>query len=297
MGAVILDGPRSRFHPLPVCGLALGPRDEALLTAIFLNRTMTRGQIQALFFSSVPRCNARLRQLYDWGYLSRAYLPTAPFGSQGLYSVGRSALPLIALYLDRTGIRADEADVAAQCRRPALSLLEHTLAVGDVYVAAQKATALRPHVRLDHWLPERFCRHEYEVRRADGSTGPGTGRWRKEVFQPDAFLRLTRGDASAAGNFFLEVDRGHTNSRQFAGKLRTHAHFLGSGLFADVFGWERFQTLVVTTGQKRLDNLRALAEREGSTLFWFTTSEAVDRSGILAPIWRAPFTADALELI
>lgn len=297
MGAVILDGPRSRFHPLPVCGLALGPRDEALLTALFLNRTMTRGQIQALFFSSVPRCNARLRQLYDWGYLSRAYLPTAPFGSQGLYSVGKSALPLIALYLDRTGIRADEADVAAQCRRPALSLLEHTLAVGDVYVAAQKATALRPHVRLDHWLPERFCRHGYEVRRADGSTGPGTGRWRKEVFQPDAFLRLTRGDASAAGNFFLEVDRGHTNSRQFAGKLRTHAHFLGSGLFADVFGWPDFHTLVVTTGQKRLDNLRALAEREGSTLFWFTTSEAVDRSGILAPIWRAPFTADALELI
>lgn len=297
MGAVILDGPRSRFHPLPVCGLALGPRDEALLTALFLNRTMTRGQIQALFFSSVPRCNARLRQLFDWRYLSRAYLPTAPFGSQALYSVGKAALPLITQFLDQTGIRADEADVAAQCRRPALSLLEHTLAIGDVYIAVQKAVAARPQIRLDHWLPERFCRHEYEVRRADGSAGSGTGRWRKEVFQPDAFLRLTREASPATHNYFLEVDRGHTNSRQFAGKLRTHARFLGSGLFADVFGWPDFHTLVVTTGQKRLDNLRALAEREGSTLFWFTTSEAVDRSGILAPIWRAPFTADALELI
>jgi len=292
-----IDGPRSRFRPLPVSGLALGPRDEALLTALFLNRTMTRGQIQALFFSSVPRCNARLRQLYDWGYLSRAYLPTAPFGSQALYSVGKSALPLIARYLDQTGIRADEADVSAQCRRPALSLLEHTLAIGDAYIAVQKATALRPQIQMDYWLPERFCRHEYEVRRADGSAGPSTSRWRKEVFQPDAFLRLTCGDTSAARNFFLEVDRGHTNSRQFAGKLRTHAHFLGSGLFADVFGWTDFHTLVVTTGQKRLDNLRALAEREGSGLFWFTTFEAVDQSGILAPIWRAPFRADVLELV
>ncbi len=258
---------------------------------------MTRGQIQALFFSSVPRCNARLRQLFDWGYLSRAYLPTAPFGSQALYCAGRAAFPLIRQYLDLTGLRADEADIAAQCRRPALSLLEHTLAIGDVYIAVQNALAVHAHIRLDHWLPERFCRHGYEVRRADGSAGAGTGRWRKEVFQPDAFLRLTRGASPAARNLFLEVDRGHTNSRQFARKLRTHAHFLGGGLFADVFGWPDFHTLVVTTGQKRLDNLRALAEQEANGLFWFTTFEAIDRSGLLAPIWRAPFTADALGLI
>ena len=129
------------------------------------------------------------------------------------------------------------------------------------------------------------------------------------MFKPDAFLRLARVDAPlvrethqqrgscAARNYFLEVDRGHTNSRQFAGKLRTHARFLQSGLFADVFGWEDFQTLVVTTGRKRLDNLRALAEQASNDLFWFTTFEAIGQTGILAPIWQAPFTEDFRELI
>ena len=153
----------------------LGPRDETLLAALFLNRTMTRGQIQALFFTSVPRCNARLRQLFDWGYLSRTYLPTAPFGSQALYCVGKAGVPLVLEKMARAGIRADEADIRAQCRRPALSLLEHTLAIGDVYIAVQKALAAQPQARLEHWLPERFCCHEYEVRRTEGTTASGPG--------------------------------------------------------------------------------------------------------------------------
>lgn len=267
--------PRSRFCPAPAAGLTLTARDEALLTALFLNRVMTRGQVQALFFSSVPRCNARLRQLFDWGYLSRAYLPTAPFGSQALYSAGRAALPVIG---------------------EALSLLEHALAAGDVYLAVQKALAACPSVRLEHWLPERFCCHEFEIRRTDAAGG--SGRWRKQIFRPDAFLRLVRADDARncflddARNCFLEVDRGHTSSRQFLGKIRTHGRFHQSGLFAEVFGWDDFQTLVVTTGDRRADNLRALAEREGDGFFRFTTSAAVERAGFLAPIWRSPFRPD-----
>ena len=285
-------GPRSRFRPAPAAGLTLTARDEALLTALFLNRVMTRGQIQALFFSSVPRCNARLRQLFDWGYLSRAYLPTAPFGSQALYSAGRAALSVIGKALDRMGLSAEGADVTAHCRRPALSLLEHALATGDVYLAVQKALAACPGVRLEHWLPERFCCHEFEIRRTDAAGG--ASRWRKQIFRPDAFLRLVCSED--ARNCFLEVDRGHTSSRQFLGKIRTHGRFHQSGLFAEVFGWDDFQTLVVTTGDRRADNLRALAERERDGLFRFTTFALAEREGFLAPIWRTPFQEDARGL-
>lgn len=262
--------------------------------ALFLNRTLTRGQLQALFFSSVPRCNARLRQLFDWDYLSRSYLPTAPFGSQALYTVGKAALPLVTARLAGEGLALDPEDVRTQCRRPALSLLEHTLAIGDVYIAVQRALGVQADVRLERWLPERLCRHEYEVRRAEGDA---RGRWRKEVFQPDGFLRLARRGAPSGCNAFLEVDRGHTNSRQFAGKVRTHGRYLASGLFAETFGWDDFRTLVVTTGQKRADNLRLLAEQEGNPRFWFTTFEAVDHLGFLAPIWQAPSRPEPVSLI
>lgn len=262
--------------------------------ALFLNRTLTRGQLQALFFSSVPRCNARLRQLFDWGFLSRSYLPTAPFGSQALYTVGKAALPLVTAHLAGEGLALDPEDVRTQCRRPALSLLEHTLAIGDVYIAVQRALGAQAAVRLECWLPERLCRHEYEVRRAEGDA---RGRWRKEVFQPDGFLRLTCRGVPSGCNAFLEVDRGHTNGRQFAGKVRTHGRYLASGLFAETFGGDEFRTLVITTGPKRADNLRALAEQEGSDLFWFTTFESVARAGWLAPIWRAPSRPALASLI
>ena len=293
------DGSRSRFSQLPIGGLEIGPRDRDLLFAVFLNQTLTRGQIQTLFFFSVSRCNARLRQLFDWGYLARATLPTAPFGAQALYMAGKAAVPLLTQQLAAADIQAEMADIRAQCLRPALSLLEHSLAVADVYVAVQKALEARPGVRLEHWLPERFCCHAYELRRTDGSGSGSPGRWHKEVFRPDAFLRLTAARAGelASANYFLELDRGHTNSRQFLGKLRTHARFLESGLFRDSYGWDRFQTLVVTTGRDRARNLRKLSEQEGSGLFWFTPAEAVQKDGILASIWHVPGHSDPVPLI
>ena len=212
---------------------------------------------------------------------------------------GKAAVPLLTRQLAAAGIQAETADIRAQCRRPALSLLEHSLAVADVYLAVQKALNARPDVRLEHWLPERFCCHAYETRRTAGSGSGSSGRWHKEVFRPDAFLRLTAARAGelASANYFLELDRGHTNSRQFSGKLRTHARFLESGLFSDSYGWDRFQTLVVTTGWDRARNLRKLAEQEGSGLFWFTTAEAVQEKGILAAIWQAPGQTGSVPLV
>lgn len=91
---------RSRFTPQPKAGLRLEPRDELLLSDLFLHRAMSRGQIQALYFSSIVRCNARLRQLFDYGYVTRYYLPAAPFGAQAIYSIGKAAVPLVARRLE-----------------------------------------------------------------------------------------------------------------------------------------------------------------------------------------------------
>ena len=42
-------------------------------------------------------------------------------------------------------------------------------------------------VILESWMPELQVRHEYEVQSV-------SGKWQKQVFKPDAFLRLQAGE-------------------------------------------------------------------------------------------------------
>jgi len=284
---------RSRWQPDSGTRVHLGERDAELLTALFLHGAMSRAQIQALYFSgvSLTRCNGRLRQLFDGGYVTRHTLPLAPTGAQAIYSLGRAAAATVAACLSAQGLEADAADIRAQCREGlAPMFLEHTLAIVDFHLALRHAVSRpdgaesepetrklelerRPKPEIERWLPERLCRHEYEVR------PPGGGSWQKEAFKPDGFVRLSmpskEGEPPAYFHYFVEIDRGHVSSAKFLGKLRGHSRYLDTGLFQETFGGASFQTLVITTSPARLQNLAELVAREGSTLFWLTTFDAV----------------------
>lgn len=281
---------RSRFVPKPAAGLRLEERDEQLLCDLYRHRFMARGQLEALYFSSTVRCNARLRQLFDYGYVKRYYLPAAPYGAQAIYSIGKNAVPLVTSRLE---VEADE--VARHYRGTRTPhFIEHTLQVVNVWLALReacqdeacqdearkKADDVTLEVSIERWLPEMLCRHEYQIREK------GTGQWKKEAFKPDAFLRLAH--HGRFSNFFIEVDLGHTSSRQFLGKLLTHQRYLDSGLFQQIYAGHEFQTLVITTGPRRVSNLKALVEKQGSDLFWLTTFDLVHDKGILNAIWQRP---------
>ena len=238
---------------------------------------MTRGQIQALYFHSVVRCNVRLRQLFDHGYVARYYLPAAPFGAQAIYSIGKAAIPLIAKTLEM-----DMAEVTKQYRRSKTpTFIEHTLEIVSLMLAFREVAVQDPKIKMERWVPEMLCRHEYQIQQ-------GSSRWVKEIFKPDGFVRLVTKSGGQLWNYFIEVDLGHTSSCQFRGKLIAYEQYLKSGLFREIYGCDSFRTLVVTTSPKRLENLRTLVAAQQSSLFWFTTFAAIRPVGILAPIWRAP---------
>lgn len=310
--------PRDRFRPQPIAGLVLTPRDSTLLCDLYQHAVMSRRQIQALHFTSTPRCNARLRQLFDFGYVVRHHLPgaacAAPYGIEGLYSIGKAAVPIVA-----RSLQVDPSEVSQGYRRTlTLTFLEHTLEIVNLLLAFRRAVtppmlpeaALTPEAgtappdvappgptpQIDRWLPEMQCRHEYDIRAAGGH-------WTKEIFKPDAFIRLKRANGDYR-NFFIEVDLGHTSSRQFLGKLHTHQRYLESGLFKEIYGGEHFKTLVVTTTEARLQNLLKLVEAENSRLFWFTTfahitaaPDATTRPKITDDIWQTPFARTAAALL
>jgi hypothetical protein len=265
--------PRSRFTPKPTAGLRLEERDEQLLCDLYQHRFMTRGQLETLFFTSTVRCNARLRQLFDYGFVKRYYLPAAPYGAQAIYSVGKNAVPIVASCLE-----ADTDEVTRQYRGTRTpSFIEHTLAVVDVWLAFREACAKTVTVEMERWMPEMLCRHEYQIREK------GTKHWRKEVFKPDAFVRLAVDGHFL--NFFIEMDLGHTSSRQFLGKLHTHQRYLESGLFHQLYRDDDFKTLIITTGQRRLKNLASLTSGQNSQLFWFTSQARFKMEGPLGRVW------------
>lgn len=268
--------PRSRFQPKKGVGMRLEERDEQILCDLFLHRLMSRSQIEKLYFSSTVRCNARLRLLFDHKFVLRHFPPAAPFGAQAIYSVGKAALSIIARRLDK-----DLPEVTRYFRRTQTpTFIEHTLAVVDIWMAFREATQLSEEVTLDLWLAEMQCRHDWSIH------APGD-KWRKEAFKPDGFARLET--PNGYFNFFIEADLGHTSSHQFEGKLLTHQRYLESGLFEQTFGCQEFHTLVITTGERRLKNLREVLEKNNSQLFLFTTFELLQSRGVLGEIWVSPF--------
>lgn len=266
--------------------MRLEERDEQLLCDLFLQRLMSRGQIERLYFTSTARANARLRQLFDHKFVTRFYPPVAPYGAQALYIVGPTALPLVAR---RLGMELPEVQRYHR-RSKTPTFIEHTLAIVDVWLAFREALEGHSAWELERWLPELLCHHEYDIR-ASG------GQWRKETFKPDAFVRLAQRDADVFRSYFIEVDLGHTSSRQFLKKLKTHARYLESGLFRESFETDSFRTLVITTGQRRLNNLKSLVAAQNSDLFWFTTFADLKQQGALNAIWQVPFDKAPVFLI
>lgn len=262
--------PRNRFTRQKAAGIVLTERDREILSGVFLHRAMRRDQIEALYFGSTPRANARLRLLFDHGLLMRSFPPEAPFGAQAVYTIALAAVPAVAAHLEW-----DEAEVRATTRKsPTPRFLEHTLAIVEFYLALRRDVAATPGLALEKWLPEILCRQEYEARR--GSTGA----WCKEVFRPDAFARLRVGER--VRDVFLEIDLGHTSRPEWERKLASYAEVLQSGLFEETYRSEAFSLLVVTTGPRRAQHLASL---KAPILVQLTTLRSVATDGgALAPL-------------
>ena len=276
--------------------IRLEERDLKLMTDLFAHGALLRGQAQRLHFSSLRRCNRRLKQLYDAGYIARAPLPLGPqatlaptedggWGGQLVYRLGSAGAPFVAL---RLGWSLGE---VRRLLKPGTPLyLAHTLEAAE-FRLGMMADAAKAGVEIVRFLPERLLVHKYEVR----EEGQERALWRPEVFRPDGFFQLAAG--SSQSFFFVEVDLGHTSAREFAMKLQIHLRYRATGLFAQRYSGRDFRTLVVTTGPTRREHLRAIAEDHSTDLFWTATLADIGRYGPLAPIWHVPRGTVPIALI
>ncbi len=93
---------------------------------------------------------------------------------------------------------------------------------------------------------------------------------------------------------------GHTSSSEWKVKTDIAVRYRRSGLFQTRYGAPGFQTLVCTTGERRLAHLRHLLTRHlGETdaaCFGLTTFADIAAEGLFAPICRVPSEASPLRL-
>jgi hypothetical protein len=166
-------------------------------------------------------------------------------------------------------------------KRPRWLTLAHDLRINDFRIAVTQATKASSHFELVRWLSE----FELLQMEKKGRKIPG---------RPDGFCVLQRPSPTLPGKreelaLLIEIDNAnHSLGRFVKRKVKPLLSFIGSPKYEQTFGVSFGACFVITTGQKRLENLKAKTEEAGGNgRFYFTTFDQVQTHTVLQqPIWQ-----------
>lgn len=277
-------------------GVALTPRDIALLESLWWMRCATRLQLQRLHFTPKSMamhrhgglqaerrgvspelapssiCIRRLGLLRVHGYLSARRRPLASGGGATpfVYAIGPRAVSLLAERLDV------EAAVVAQRQRQdsRLSWLfyEHRAALTDLHIAFQIA-ALERGATLEWQGDEEVAAAALSVV-VDGKRLP---------VRPDAVGAVSLREGGRA-SFFIEVQRTSRPS-VFRRKALAHAAFWAGGSYEQQFRSRSLRVLTVVESDHQRDHLKAaVTGAEPARMFWFGLQQEVVTAPF-GPVW------------
>ena len=261
-------------HPKP---MRLTTRDEHILETIYTyDGILSLQQIDRLFFSGKGRSQprTRMRTLYDHGYVNmpdREHIHLIPLG-ETVYWLDKKGAALVA------ALHGETINNFRWRKTPKYALLKHDLAVNDFRIAVNKACENKPFA-LTRWVPE-----------AELFAYPDTisfknmqGKWLKGQVRPDGFFIIQKMIDSKPFAFLLEMDMStKDNPRFIREKVLPGIAYLKSDVYRQRFGVPYGRYLVVTTGRKRLFNLKEQTEQVGGNkLFYFTTFDAVQPTTVL----------------
>jgi hypothetical protein len=266
--------------------MVLTERDKRIILAVYENRYMSRDQIRNLFFNVTSMANERLMRLYQHGYLDRLYPPVSFGSTQAVYGLDRKGAELVAKEL---GIAKESINWKKRNSKVEFLFLEHTLAVSEFRVCLELAAREARKIEVLFWKPQS---------KALNDRVPDPERQSKYLLvSPDAFFGIltTNGlpaEASAkAGKayFFLEADLGTESTERFKKKIIAYRNYWKSGKYQEKYGFKSFRVLTVTTSEKRLNNLVAMACDCGAKgMFLFTTQDLTKPNNVFDNVWLTP---------
>ena len=264
-------------NPEPI---VMTDRDRSLLSRVWQDRMLFTSQIYRIFFSGKARAKARLRQLWENGYLDRYFLPTLMFhgSTEALYILGNNGVDVVSamMGIERTEIARGLSHLKRKVRNHSFLLsLDHILSLADFRIAFEEAIAMRG-MSLEIWVPERMCEDSYSLwRRGERVIGK---------LRPDGYCRCCQN--GKIYSFFIEVDLGTMSNKAIAHKVQRYLDYSDSGRYHQASGMKYFRVLVVTVGTQRLANLKVTTEVLTDRIFWFATLEDVLQGRLFEPVWQ-----------
>lgn len=295
-------------------GMRFQERDKAIIQAIYAHGgVMAKRQLKEIFWpdKSERAFEKRLSKLYTAGFV--AWPTKEQWRSK--------PLPEPIVWLDLHGIllvaAASGVEVAAPLtnnenqlrhlekrlrdqgihwlREPRWSQLEHDLAINDVRLMVEMAAKAHPNLQLEEWVHEGSFRSVPDVIEYEISIGRGEKRKLHKGVLPDSYFviedesRRTQ-SARTRARFLLEIDLATHDTPSFGReKVLPGIAYIVSPEYKARFGDNSGRWLVVTTGERRLQNLKRQTETlagGAASVFFFTTFSKLSPGTILTgPIW------------
>jgi Replication-relaxation len=248
---------------------------ESLPVGLLHLHMATAAQLTRLHYSegTLKAVKAKLKLLYEHGYVQYDAIPTKFTRSPYYYTMGRLGFE----YIKKAGLDVVEPFRPEKEVDKAALFAEHTLELNDIIISA----ALLKRSNPTYWL-ESF-RHERELKHT-----PYKARWNLDNFTlvPDTFLifRMLMSDGRQRRiPIVIEHDRGSEEQYFFRRRIRAYLIFLEREGYKDLFGVGGITIAFSTSkGIGRLNKMRewTKAELDGdkhfADLFYFTADSPLD---------------------
>lgn len=267
--------------------VSLDERDHALLLSLLEHKVLSTDQIKNLFFRSFRRCQHRMKELRDLGFVS-SFSPGRGFGEgrpPACFILTKLGLSEIS---EAKGVRTSDLSWIPDHSYRSSQMLAHRLGVNAFFGALAEASRGHEGHCLTTWRPEHWVRT------------------RAAEVKPDGFGRYLH--PGGACEFYLEYDRGTEAfgalSRKLQGYLRLAA------------GWTKEQELVgfpnllliVPEGVREGEVGSALRHAIGtlhvpgslasSFPLYVASEDVLTEVGVLGPAWRRlPTDGEPVSLV
>jgi hypothetical protein len=274
---------RNDLHPVA----SLDERDHAILLTLLEHKVLSTDQIKNLFFRSFRRCQHRMKELRDLGFIS-SFTPARGFGEgrpRASWFLTKLGLSEIA---EAKGVRTSDLSWIPDHSYRGSQMLAHRLGVNAFFCALAEASRAHEGHCLATWRAEHWVRT------------------RAAEIKPDGFGRYLH--PGGACEFYLEYDRGTEAFGALARKLEGYLRLAA--------GWTREQELVgfpnllliVPEGVREGEVGSALRHAIRSlhlggslaTSFpvYVASVDLLMQLGVLGPAWRyLPTTGDRVSLL
>lgn len=271
-------------------------RDIEVLVSLHEYRYLSTSQIKSLHFPSAQTARRRLSAMEKLSLIKRFDVPNI---ADDLFHLTSEGARYVAFKLEQS---PEAIKIPRKGSNPRdYYFMHHFMSISDFRIALTKACERHPLISLTGYIPEHIgaiTKSGYLRKHiTDQVNDPLDGKILRHT--PDAVFVLSKQGKTAL--FFVEIDRGkellsnpQTGIRKMLRFYVQYAREQKYNRYANAFStgsFTGFRLLIVTTSQRRLQNMRArstsnaLLTPKFKRYIWLTTFEQLSTESIMSGIW------------